>query len=95
VAVYSAVTASCAKPEADTSAHRAALALGPPPEFKIQTVGRSLPRVETPEGWIKKVDRHRRQSLGRLSMYGTIPDGLSVRLKKEKTLSPATKPEKH
>jgi hypothetical protein len=51
--------ASWAKLEAGSSPHRTALALVAPPEFKIQTVGRSLPRVETPEGWIKKVDRAR------------------------------------
>ena len=59
VTVYSAVMASWAKPEGGSSTHRATLALVPSPEFKIQTVTRSLPRLETPEGWIKKVDRAR------------------------------------
>jgi len=83
VTVYSAVMASWAKPEAGSSTHRAALALVPSPEFKIQSVARHLPRVETPEGkvWV-----------GYFHVWETTPDGRSVRRKKEKTLGPATRP---
>src|ERR1022692_1649015 len=86
--------ASWAKPEVGSPLHRTALALVPPPEFKIQTVARSLPRVETPEGWIKKVDRAREGKVwvGYFHVWETKPDGRSVRRKKEKTLGPVTKP---
>jgi hypothetical protein len=59
VTVYSAVMASWAKTDVGSLPHRGDLALVPPPEFKVQRLARSLPRVETPEGWIKKVDRAR------------------------------------
>jgi hypothetical protein len=91
--VYIAVMASWAKPEVGSPHDGTALALVPPPEFKIQTVGRSLPRVETPEGWIKKVDRAREGKVwvGYFHVWETTSDGRSVRRKKEKTLGPATK----
>jgi integrase len=90
VTVYSAVMASWAKPEVG----RTALALIPPPEFKVQRLARSLPRVETPEGWIKKVDRAREGKVwvGYFHVWETTSDGRSVRRKKEKTLGPVTKP---
>ncbi len=86
--------ATWAKLEAGSSPHRTMLALVPPAEFKIQTVGRSLPRVETPEGWIKKVDRAREGKVwvGYFHVWEATPAGRSVRRKKEKTLGPATKP---
>jgi integrase len=86
--------ASWAKPEVRSLPDRGALALVPPPEFKIQTIGRSLPRVETPEGWIKKVDRAREGKVwvGYFHVWETTPDGRSVRRKKEKTLGPVSKP---
>ncbi len=92
--MYIAVMASWAKPEAGSSTHRAALALVRSPEFKIQSVARHLPRVETPEGWIKKVDRAREGKVwvGYFHVWETTPDGRSVRRKKEKTLGPATRP---
>jgi hypothetical protein len=83
--VYSAVMASWAKPEAGSSPHRTAIALVPPPEFEIQTIGRSLARVETPEGWIKKVDRAREGKVwvGYFHVWEATPAGQSVRRKKE------------
>jgi integrase len=86
--------ASWAKPDVGSPLQHGALALVPPPAFKIQSIGRSLPRVETPEGWIKKVDRAREGKVwvGYFHLWETTPDGRSVRRKKEKKLGPATKP---
>jgi hypothetical protein len=83
-----------AKTNVGSPPHRGDLTLVPPPEFKIQRLARRLPRVETPEGWIKKVDRAREGKVwvGYFHVWETTPDGRSVRRKKEKTLGPATRP---
>ncbi len=62
--------------------------------FKVQSIGRSLPRTGTPEGWVKKVDRSREGKVwvGYFHVWETRPNGGRVRRKKEKTLGPATKP---
>ncbi len=80
-------------PEACSPLHHGALALVPPPEFKVQRLARGLPRIETPEGWIKKVDRARdgKVWVGYFHVWETTSDGRSVRRKKEKTLRPASK----
>jgi histone H3/H4 len=53
-----------------------------------------LPRVEAPEGWVKKVERAREGKVwvGYFHVWETTKDGRSVRRKKEKTLGAATKP---
>jgi site-specific recombinase XerD len=53
-----------------------------------------LPRVEAPEGWVKKVDRAREGKVwvGYFHIWEIGTDGQRVRRKKEKTLGPATKP---
>ena len=69
------------KPETRSAAH-------------IQSIGRGLPRVTTPEGWVKKVDRAREGKVwvGYFHVWEITQDGQRVRRKKEKTLGPATKP---
>jgi hypothetical protein len=68
--------------------------LVPPIDLEIQSVEPGLPRVEAPEGWVKKIDRARegRVWVGYFHVWETAPDGQRVRRKKEKTLGPATKP---
>src|SRR6266404_2868342 len=86
--------ASWAKPEIRTPAEHKGPTLVLPIEIAIQSVGPSLPRVEAPEGWVKKVERARegRVWVGYFHVWETRPDGQRVRRKKEKTLGPATKP---
>jgi len=86
--------ASWAKPELCSPPYSGNLALVPAHEFKVQRLARSLPRVETPEGWIKKVERAREGKVwvGYFHVWETTSDGRSVRRKKEKTLGPVTKP---
>jgi hypothetical protein len=64
------------------------------PYVEIQAIGPSLPRVEAPEGWVKKIDRPREGKVwvGYFHVWKIEPDGQRVRRKKEKTLGPATKP---
>lgn len=57
--MYIAVMASWAKPEVRTPPGHRGPTLVPPIEIEIQSVGPGLPRVEAPEGWIKKVERSR------------------------------------
>src|SRR5579864_1879346 len=65
----------------------------PPKEVAIQSLGPSLPRVEVPEGWVKRVERAREGKVwvGYFHVWETAPDGQRVRRKKEKTLGSATK----
>jgi hypothetical protein len=86
--------ASWAKPEPISPPERKDLALVPPPDFAVQSIGRSLPRVETPDGWIKKVDRAREGKvwIGYFHVWEQKPDGTRVRRKREKALGPVTKP---
>jgi hypothetical protein len=87
-AVYSAVMASWTRPEVGADRQQTA------PDVHIQSIGRGLPRVETPEGWVKKVDRARdgKVWVGYFHAWETTPDGKRVRRKKEKTLGAASKP---
>jgi integrase len=86
--------ATWAKPEPGTEAERKGPILAQSLEIEIQRVGPGLPRVETPEGWVKKVDRAREGKVwvGYFHVWETTPSGQRVRRKKEKTLGPATKP---
>jgi integrase len=86
--------ASWPKPEIRTPPEHVGPTLVPRIEVAIQSVGPSLPRVEAPEGWVKKVERAREGKVwvGYFHVWETAPDGQRVRRKKEKTLGPATKP---
>jgi integrase len=86
--------ASWAKPECRAPLERQGPTLVPPLEVEIQRVGPGLPRVEAPEGWVKKVDRAREGKVwvGYFHIWEIGSDGQRVRRKKEKTLGPATKP---
>ena len=86
--------ASWPKPEIRTPPEHVGPTLVPRIEVAIQSVGPSLPRVEAPEGWAKKVERAREGKVwvGYFHVWETAPDGQRIRRKKEKTLGPATKP---
>ena len=86
--------ASWTKPEVRTPSEDKGPTLVPPIEFDIRNVGPGLPRVEAPEGWVKKVERAREGKVwvGYFHVWETTPDGHTVRRKKEKTLGAATKP---
>ena len=92
--VYIAVMASWAKPEFDSEPDHKVPTLVTPLKVEIQSVGPGLPRAESPEGWVKKVDRPREGKVwvGYFHVWETAADGQRVRRKKEKTLGPATKP---
>ena len=49
--------ASWAKPEFDSEPDHKGPTLVAPLKGEIQSVGPGLPRAESPEGWVKKVDR--------------------------------------
>jgi len=68
--------------------------LVPPLDVEIQGVGQGLPRIEAPEGWVKKVERAREGKVwvGYFHIWVTTPAGQRVRRKKEKTLGAAAKP---
>jgi integrase len=63
-------------------------------DFELRSIGRSLPRTDAPEGWVKKVNRARegRVWVGYFHVWEGTLDGRRIRRKKEKTLGPATKP---
>ena len=86
--------AAQANPEAEADQNPAEPGRATTPNFQIQSVGRGLPRVDAPEGWIKKVDRAREGKVwvGYFHTWETTPDGQRIRRKKEKTLGSATKP---
>jgi hypothetical protein len=75
--MYIAVMASWAKPEIRTPAEHKGPTLVLPIEIAIQSVGPSLPRVEAPEGWVKKVERAREGKVwvGYFQVWETAPDG--------------------
>ena len=68
--------------------------LGEPVDFDVRGLGRRLPRTEAPEGWIKKIERHREGKVwvGFFHLWTTDANGVRVRQKKEKTLGPASMP---
>jgi integrase len=70
------------------------VSLGEPVDFNVRDVGRRLPLTEAPEGWVKKVNRHREGKVwvGFFHIWTTEANGSRVRRKKEKTLGPASMP---
>ena len=68
--------------------------LGEPVDFDIKRLGRRLPRMDAPEGWIKKVERRRQGKVwvGFFHFWATDPTVRRIRQKKEKTLGPASMP---
>ena len=68
--------------------------LGEPVDFDVKGLGRRLPRTDAPEGWIKKVERHRQGKIwvGYFHLWVTDASGRRIRQKKEKTLGPASMP---
>jgi hypothetical protein len=62
-------------------------ALGEPIDFDVRRLGRGMPSTQAPEGWIKKIERHREGKVwvGFFHLW-TEAKGRRVRLKKEKTL---------
>ncbi len=68
--------------------------LGQPVDFDVRGLGLRLPRVDAPEGWIKKVERRREGKVwvGFFHLWSTDANGRRVRQKKEKTLGPASLP---
>lgn len=86
--------ASWAQPEPRAEPEHSGLTIVPPPDVKIQSIGPSLPRVEAPEGWVKRVDRLREGKVwvGYFHVWEANPEGERVRRKKEKTLGSATRP---
>ena len=91
--MYIAVMASWAKPEFDSEPDHKVPTLVTPLKGEIQSVGPGLPRAESPEGWVKKVDRPREGKawVGYFHVWETAAGGQRVRRKKEKTLGPTTK----
>jgi integrase len=92
--VYIAVMASWAKPEVHIPREHVGPTLVPPIDLEIQSIGPGLPRVEAPEGWVKKINRPREGKVwvGYFHVWETAPDGQRIRRKKEKTLGSATRP---
>jgi integrase len=86
--------ASRAKSEHDKAPEHHGLTLVPPGDLDVKTIGQHLPRVEAPEGWVKKIDREREGKvwIGYFHVWEIKPNGERVRRKKEKTLGPVTKP---
>jgi hypothetical protein len=86
--------ASWAKPEVHIPREHVGPTLVPPIDLEIQSIGPGLPRVEAPEGWVKKINRPREGKVwvGYFHVWETAPDGQRIRRKKEKTLGPATRP---
>lgn len=86
--------ATWANPESSAQSGRNAPTHRPTLDFDIRTIGRSLPRVDAPEGWVKKIERAREGKVwvGYFHVWEESLDGQRVRRKKEKTLGPATKP---
>ena len=73
--------ASWAKPDLGAVPQDAGSRQVPPPDLAINSVGRGLPRVEAPEGWVKKVERAREGKVwvGYFHVWETAPDGQRVR----------------
>ena len=73
---------------------RAKVSLGEPIDFDVRRLGRGMPGSQAPEGWIKKIERRREGKVwvGFFHLWTTDAKGTRVRLKKEKTLGPASMP---
>jgi hypothetical protein len=91
---YIAVMASRAEVEIEAEPDQETQDPGASLDFEIRSIGRSLPRTDAPEGWVKKVNRAREGKVwvGYFHVWEATPDGRRVRRKKEKTLGPTTKP---
>jgi Phage integrase, N-terminal SAM-like domain len=68
--------------------------LGHTVDFDVRGLGRRLPRTEAPEGWVKKIERSREGKVwvGFFHLWTSDSKGQRVRMKKEKTIGPATLP---
>jgi hypothetical protein len=68
--------------------------LGEPVDFDVRRLGRWMPGSQAPEGWIKKIERQREGKVwvGFFHLWTTDAKSRRVRLKKEKTLGPASMP---
>ena len=86
--------ATPAKPNLEAGQRPTGPVVVAPTDVDVRSIGRTLPRVEAPEGWVKRVDRAREGKVwvGYFHVWETTPAGQCVRRKKEKTLGPATKP---
>ena len=70
-------------------------ARGTPPDrdFNVQDLGRRRPRTQTPDGWVKKIERgDGKVWVGFFHLWVTSKDGERRRRKKEKVLGPAAIP---
>jgi hypothetical protein len=67
--------ASWAKPEVHIEPEREGPSLVTPLGVEIQRVGPGLPRVEAPDGWVKKIDRAREGKVwvGYFHVWETTP----------------------
>ena len=92
--MYIAVMASWAKPDVGLVPQDTGPRPVPPHDIDIKSGGRGLPRVEAPEGWVKKVDRAREGKVwvGYFHVWEMGRSGKLLRRKKEKTLGLAAKP---
>ena len=68
--------------------------LGEPVDFDVRGLGRRLPGSPAPEGWIKRIERRREGKtwVGYFHLWSVDASGRRTRLKKEKTLGPASMP---
>jgi integrase len=68
--------------------------LGKAIDFDVRGVGRRLPGPNAPEGWVKKIARRREGKVwvGYFHLWSVDASGRRCRLKKEKTLGPASMP---
>ena len=68
--------------------------LGERVDFDLKGLGRRLPLMGAPEGWIQKVERRRQGKVwvGFFHLWVTDTSGRRIRQKKEKTLGPASMP---
>jgi hypothetical protein len=65
----------------------------PDPDFYVQDLGRRRPKTQTPEGWVKKIERgDGKVWVGFFHVWVTSKDGERLRRKKEKVLGPAAIP---
>ena len=67
--------------------------LGEPVDFDLKGLGRRLPRIDAPEGWIKKTERRQGKGwVGFFHVWVADANGRRIRQKKEKTLGLASIP---
>ena len=62
-------------------------------DFNVRDLGRRRPRTQTPEGWVKRIERgDGKVWVGFFHLWVTNRDGERLRRKKEKVLGPAAMP---